>query len=280
MMDNEIHGKSVSNPLSSFKSKVIPVIMAGGLGKRMNSTLPKVVHSISHKPMIVHVIETVRRLHPEKILIIVGKFKEIIEHHIGKFTALHDIEFVIQREPLGTGHAMQCVLPVLQNYPGCDVLTLSGDVPFVSDSILSSLLDTASENPGYGAVITCSEFEDPTGYGRIIKSYGSDTFEKIVEQKDCTVEQAGIALVNCGVYLFANDSLQTHLPCIHNHNASEEYYLTDVFQLINESTNAHGSNVLVFQLPKSLQWMLQGVNTPEQLAELETRFICENDVGV
>ena len=105
----------------------IVIIMAGGLGKRMNSDLPKVLHTVHNKPMLCHVIEQSLALNPYKIFIVVGKYKNIIEQTIGELN--NKVDYIVQPEPLGTGHAIQCCRDELLRYPNKKVLILSGDVP-------------------------------------------------------------------------------------------------------------------------------------------------------
>ena len=154
-------------------NNLIIIIMAGGLGKRMNSTLPKVLHPIKGIPMICKIIEEANKLNPSKIFVIVGKYKKIIEETINN----NNIEYIIQEEALGTGHALLCSRNKLLNFPNHNVLILSGDVPLITSETMINICT----NPNS---IVVTSLDDPKGYGRIIED-DSNRFQKIVEEKDC-----------------------------------------------------------------------------------------------
>ena len=143
--------------------------MAGGLGKRMESPLPKVLHKISGIPMICHILLKLKVLsnivNINKIIIVVGKYKDVIKEELDRCSdILPDIEYVIQDEPLGTGHAIQCCINDLSKFPGSEVLILSGDVPLLSLSTMNKLV-----NMNEKVKIITTRINDPTGYGRIIE---------------------------------------------------------------------------------------------------------------
>ena len=238
-------------------------ILAGGLGKRMESTLPKVLHCVLNKPMLVHVIETAKLLHPSKIFIVVGKYREIIETTLNEYISLENIIFVNQHEALGTGHALQCALPELSSLPPNDqILVLSGDVPLLKLSTMKSMIKMKNS-----ANIMTTFYKDPKGYGRIITENGK--FQKIVEQKDCDEREKQIQIVNAGIYSFDVSILCKNLPKINNHNAQSEYYLTDIFEIIKNNENI---TIGMVQLPTHKNIELTGINTKQQLEELESKL--------
>ena len=161
---------------------VVTVIMAGGLGKRMESDIPKVLHKISGIPMICHILLKLKILSKlvkiNKILIVVGKYKDIIKTELDKYNEdLPDIEYVIQDEPLGTGHAIQCCIDKLVEFPESNTLILSGDVPMLRPYTMNKLINMNND-----VKIVTTNLNEPTGYGRIVKI--DEKFDKIVEQKD------------------------------------------------------------------------------------------------
>lgn len=240
----------------------IIIIMAGGLGKRMNSDIPKVLHKISGKPMLVHVIQEAELLLPKKILIVVGKYKTIIEETIQDYISLDKIEFIIQSEALGTGHAIQCCRDELLQYDNTNVIILSGDTPLLRSTTISDIIYDFHK-----VKIVTTIMDNPTGYGRIIEI--GDMFDKIVEEKDCSEENKFVKKVNCGVYAFDSCVLCKYLPLLTNKNAQNEYYLTDIIELIKDGENIQ---IDLYNIPKERQIEITGVNTIEQLKELEQQL--------
>jgi len=248
-----------------MSKEVVIVVMAGGLGKRMNSSLPKVLHPINGKPMICHVLEKANSLPCKmtKILVVVGKYRDVIQESIEKNLdkiITKNITYVDQPEAKGTGHALQCCIPDLSKNPDADVLILSGDVPLIRTQTMNNILNELNK-----VRILVTNFIDPTGYGRIITKKGY--FEKIVEQKDCDQEQLKVELVNCGIYAIKSKLLCKYLPYLSNNNSQKEYYLTDIIEIIKREENIV---IDLFVIEKSNQYEIMGVNTSEQLIELET----------
>lgn len=234
------------------------VILAGGLGKRMNSEIPKVLHLISNKPMLIHIIEEARLLHPEKIFIVVGKYKNIITTELQKYTKVDDIEYIIQPEPLGTGHAVQCCKQELVKCNNTNVIILSGDVPLIKSSTISTFLTTCDK-----VSIITTILENPKGYGRIIED--NNKFMKIIEEKDCNEHEKLVTKVNCGIYAFDSAILCKYIDNLSNNNSQNEYYLTDIIQIIKQSENV---NINMYEICKEKQHEVMGINTIEQLDEL------------
>lgn len=242
------------------------IILAGGLGKRMCSPLPKVLHKLLGKPMLVHVLENAITLSPKMIYIVVGKYESIIRETLSLYMNINQIIFVNQPEALGTGHAIQCVRPHLIEQPENDhILILSGDVPLLKWETMKQVIELSSEP----VTIMTSTAENPTGYGRIITD-SNGRFIKIVEEKDCSEEERRIDVVNAGVYAFQTGLLCEYLPRISNNNSQNEYYLTDLFEIIRTHTNI---NVGMYHLPIEQSIELTGVNTKEQLEELEASLM-------
>jgi bifunctional UDP-N-acetylglucosamine pyrophosphorylase/glucosamine-1-phosphate N-acetyltransferase len=234
----------------------------------MESNLPKVCHQVlsphnnKFYPMIVHVILTSLSLNPEKIYIVVGQYKEIIENVITEYLTkeqLSNINWVIQEKPLGTGHAILCGLDQLKTHKKTPTLILSGDVPLISKATLEGLLQS-----NFNTLLS-AELQDPTGSGRLILD---DQYQitRIIEQKDCTEEEKHIKLVNCGIYKINSDDLVYLLPQITNKNKSNEYYLTDIVELMNKNN----IKIRHYLLASQLQYEIKNVNSQEDLINLNS----------
>jgi UDP-N-acetylglucosamine diphosphorylase/glucosamine-1-phosphate N-acetyltransferase len=239
---------------------LIVAIMAGGLGKRMNSSIPKVLHLVDNKPMICHVIEKALCVGSQEILLIVGKYKDDIKKRVDmEFSPdqLSKISYIDQTEPLGTGHAVKCCINHITEKnidKNADVLILSGDVPLIQTETIENL-----KNQSNSLLIT--ELDNPTGCGRIIFDKNSGSIEKIIEEKDCDGEEHLIKYVNCGIYNLKVYAILKYIPLIKNENKSNEYYLTDIIDLFNRS----GSPMRFVELPKEKQFEIININTPEDL---------------
>ena len=233
--------------------------MAGGLGKRMNSDIPKVLHEFNNKPMIVNIIETVMKLCINKIFIIVGKHRDIIQSIIEEYVISELIEYVIQHDALGTGHAIQaCYNHLLMNHQ-YKTLILSGDVPLIRVETLKKMIDLDSN-----CVILTATVENPYGYGRIVRK--DDIFLKIQEEKDCTIEEKKISEINAGIYLIQTGYLIGDILNITKKNNQKEYYLTDIFKLLKKKN----LDIDLLELKSNESYQIRGVNTIEQLGELNS----------
>lgn len=236
----------------------VVVIMAGGLGKRMNSILPKVLHKVLDKPMLVHVLERAIEIKPIKIYVVAGKYLPVIKDTLYHYDMLDHIEFVVQFEALGTGHALQCCRPYLYQHEYSNTLILSGDIPLIKTDTLKNMLKKLE----YGRIMT-TILEDPTGYGRIIEKEGQ--FEKIVEDKDCGEEERKCQKTNAGIYAFDTITLCNNLPYLKINNVQKEYYLTDIVEIIKTKEDVE---IELYDMPVEKQMELTGVNTKEQLKKL------------
>lgn len=253
--------------------------MAGGLGKRMKSDIPKVLHMLGDQPILVHVVRSAIGLAKEgenlaKILIIVGKYAPEIAGALEKYLLedeLSYIEYVFQHDPKGTGHAVQQILPSLERYPkSSKVMVLSGDVPLIRTKTLLGLLATYDHHEKAEAVLITTVLDNPTGNGRILR--GPDRqFDRIVEEKDATESEKMVTEVNAGIYLFNAQSLCEQLPLIKNDNAQKEYYLPDVLPLLMRWGN-RGGKILSYVLDREDQYELLNINDQEGLREAERKI--------
>ncbi|MGD1824912.1 bifunctional UDP-N-acetylglucosamine diphosphorylase/glucosamine-1-phosphate N-acetyltransferase GlmU [Chromobacterium violaceum] len=228
------------------------VILAAGKGKRMYSSLPKVLHPIGGEPMLARVIRTARALNPSRLVVVYGHGGEQVRARIQDA----DIVWTEQAEQLGTGHALKMALPHLPK--DGKTLVLYGDVPLTKASTLQRLEQAAA---GGMAVLT-DVLADASGYGRMVR--GADgKLQAIVEHKDCTPEQLSIREINTGMMALPNARLADWLSALNNGNAQGEYYLTDVLEL------AVKDGVAVESASVDASWEAAGVNNKVQLAELE-----------
>ena len=228
------------------------VILAAGMGKRMHSSLPKVLHQLAGKSMLEHVITTARALKPEKLVVVCGHGGEIVRQ---KVTA-PDLVYVTQQPQLGTGHAVMQAVPELDET--VPTLVLYGDVPLIGAASLTRLA-AAAGNDKLG--ILTVEMDDPTGYGRIIREQGK--IRRIVEQKDGNAEELAVHEINTGIMVIPTVPLKRWLSALTNDNAQGEYYLTDIVaKAVSENID------IVSVQPDSFRETL-GVNSKSQLAALE-----------
>ena len=229
------------------------VILAAGQGKRMRSVLPKVLQPIAGKPMLGHVLDAARALDAQRICVVYGHGGEVVRERLDA----PDLAWARQEPQLGTGHAVQQALPHLVD--GDMALVLYGDVPLIGVPTLRRLAEAAGT--GRMALLTV-EFDDPTGYGRILRD-DAGRVTRIVEEKDATEAQRQVREVNTGILVAPVERLRDWLGRIGNDNAQGEYYLTDIIGL----AVAEGVEVVTVQ-PDAVAETL-GVNSKPQLAELE-----------
>lgn len=240
------------------------LIMAAGLGKRMNSEIPKVLHCLNSKPMLIHIIEKCLKLNPEEIVCIVNPQYTLISQSIEKYfdeTTNQKIRYIVQDKPLGTGSAVLAAKWYFANT--CkQILVLPGDVPLVKIDMLKTLWEShiKSESP---ATILITHLEIPTGNGRIITDRNGH-FTKIQEEKDCSEEEKLIQTVNAGIYVFDSNILYESLPLIKNENAQREYYLTDIFEIL------HSKSYLINTVFSSFSDSLINVNSQKDLEKAMT----------
>ncbi len=226
------------------------VILAAGKGTRMHSDIPKVMHPLAGRPMLAHVIATARSLSTRRIVVVYGHGGETVRDH---FKA-NDIEFVCQEPQLGTGHAVQQALPVLE---ANTTLVLYGDVPLISAATLQRLLATKADL----ALLTV-ELADPRGYGRIVRDRGGKV-TRIVEEMDASAKQRTIHEVNTGLLAAVTADLKRWLSEIGNNNAQGEFYLTDIVaSAVRDKAN-------IATASPDNEFEVLGVNSTAQLARAE-----------
>jgi UDP-N-acetylglucosamine pyrophosphorylase len=233
------------------------VIMAAGKGTRMQSDLPKVLHEANGKPLVAYVIEKSQALDPEKIVLIIGHQAEKVR----QATASFPVAYALQEPQLGTGHAIMQAEPLLADFNG-EIIILSGDAPLFTALTLREIVAFHRSKQAVATVMT-AEIDDPTGYGRIIRSDDDEEVLKIVEQKDASEQEKAVKEINSGVYVFNASELFSALHGITNNNAQGEYYLTDVFGICF----GKGKKVCAFKIADPNE--IRGINTPEQLREAE-----------
>lgn len=233
------------------------VILAAGKGTRMNSDLAKVLHEINGQPLVQYVIDVALDLGSERTILIIGHQREKVKDACKNLP----VEYAVQAEQLGTGHAVLMTVELLKNYKH-DLLVLSGDVPLLTRSTLQKLIQTHQESGALATLLT-SELDDPTGYGRVIRDSNNHVI-KIVEHKDATAEELKINEINVGIYIFKCRPLFQTLKRVKNDNSQGEYYLPDVVKMYVDA----GEKV-VAQLTKNFD-ETRGINTISQLKEAET----------
>ena len=229
------------------------VILAAGMGKRMRSEIPKVLHPLAGTPLVGHVIEVARALGPSRLIVIYGHGGSLVPD---AFAGQDDLHWVRQELQLGTGHAVAQTIPYLDDSD--TTLVLSGDVPLTRQTTLERLMAAAASS---AMALLTVHLADPKGYGRILRSEGRIT--GIVEEKDATPEQRRIAEVYSGILVAPTASLKRWLGQLSNDNAQGEYYLTDVIGF------AAGEGLLIGTAQPDAIWETLGVNSKTQLAELE-----------
>ena len=228
------------------------VILAAGMGKRMRSDLPKVLHRLSDKTLLGHVIDTARALKPSRIVVIYGHGGQLVPETL----ASPDLLWAKQEPQLGTGHAVQQAVPQLDlNAP---TLVLYGDVPLTRVATLEALLTVAGKDKL--AVLTV-DVADPSGYGRMLRKDGH--LVGIIEQKDASADQLKITEINTGIMVIPTKRMVDWLAGLKNNNAQGEFYLTDVVAC------AARDGITIAHAQPTDEWETLGVNSKVQLAELE-----------
>ncbi len=236
------------------------ILLAAGKGKRMQSDLPKVLHPIGSKPIIRILLDRLIPLGFEQIVVVIGHQGEMVQQAL----ASYPVSFAWQREQLGTAHAVAQARDMLIDFDGTTMIA-AGDVPFLS---INSIRELLRGHHSANAAATClsARFDDPTGYGRIIRDKSGEYLAEIVEEKDASPEQKKITEVNSGTFCFDNRRLFEVIDKIGNTNSQGEYYLTDAVALLNKQ----GNRVAIVEAENPNEVL--GVNSPEQLQELAEIF--------
>jgi len=233
------------------------VVLAAGMGKRMNSALPKVLHPIAGRPMLARVLDTARQLPDARITVVIGHGGDQVR------AALPDprLQWAVQEPQRGTGHAVQQAVPFLDD--AVPTLVLYGDVPLTRAETLRDLSALTGDGSAQALALLTVTLDDPTGYGRIVRDEATGTIEAIVEEKDASAQQRTITEVNTGILVAPTAHLKRWLGGLSNDNAQGEYYLTDIVAL------ARGDGLSVVATQPAQVWETVGVNSKAQLVDLE-----------
>ena len=232
------------------------VVLAAGQGTRMKSKLYKVLHPVCGKPMVQHVVDQLNTLDLKELITVVGFGAEKVQDQLGK-----DSHYVIQKEQLGTGHAVLQAEDILADKEGTTVV-VCGDTPLLTGETMQQLLDHHDAKKAKATILT-AHAEDPSGYGRVIRG-GNGQVERIVEQKDASDEEQAIQEINTGTYCFDNQALFQALQNVSNDNVQGEYYLPDVIEILKKQSET----ISAYQTPDFSESL--GVNDRVALSKAET----------
>lgn len=236
------------------------LILAAGLGTRMKSSMAKVLHEIMSKPMILHVMDTIKTLNLDQTYVIVGHQREKVAELVGKYQA----KCIIQEEQLGTGHAVLCAEKELRDIGGT-VLILSGDVPLIRAETLQAMLAAHAQNKPALTLMT-TILDDPSNYGRIVRN-SQGSLLGIIEEKDTTNEQKKIREINAGIYCAEADFLFNALKKVTTNNKQGEMYLTDIVKIAIDA----GLQVDIFSGASSEEVL--GINSRDELAKANRYYL-------
>lgn len=239
------------------------LVLAAGKGTRMESDLPKVLHTLRGKPLVAWVLEASRQLNPDRLIAIVGHKAELVEETIAP--GFPEVEFVLQPQMLGTGHAVMQAEALLKDFEG-DIVVTCGDAPLLTATTLQNLVEKR-RTTGAAASMLIGDIEKPGSYGRVICD-ADGTVTQITEAKDASPEVLALHTVNAGTYCFESKALWEQLSKVGNNNKSGEYYLTDVVGLLTQS----GQSVTGIFIGER---EMTGVNTKAELAALEEEIRAE-----
>lgn len=253
------------------------IILAAGKGTRMKSDLPKVVHPIGGRPMVCAVVDACLAVGCRKIVVIVGYQQEKVREALKGYDRDFNIEYAVQSEQLGTGHAVKCCADNFESelqaakssakptsLAGSPCLVLCGDGPLIRPATLNRLLDRHREAHAAASIAT-AVLDDATGYGRIYRD-AARRFKAIVEQKNCTPEQLKIREVNPSYYCFELPELFRALDRVNRNPLSGEYYLTDTLELLLADDRA--VEVIEAVPPEDVL----SINTPDDLAKVDAIY--------
>ena len=232
------------------------ILLAAGQGTRMKSAVPKVLHSLGGKALYLHVLETAKRLDPAAVAIVVGHAARTVQ----EACPVRDINWAVQEEQLGTGHAVLCAHDKFRGFNG-DILILSGDVPLIEEQTLRMMIEHQRSSRADLSFLT-AQLDNPKGYGRILRN-AQGAIAGIVEEKDATDEQRQISEINTGIYVVSSPFLFDALAAVRNHNQQKEYYLTDIVAIALRQ----GKEVEAVHVDDVRETL--GINSREDLAKME-----------
>ena len=230
------------------------LILAAGKGTRMRSDLPKVLQPLAHKPLLGYVIDASTSFKPKQLVVVYGYGGDLVKETFSS----QNIQWVEQKEQLGTGHAVQQAIPLIHDEGS--TLILYGDVPLIDEHTIKRLIDKGQKNL---AVLTFIK-EDPKGYGRIVREHNQ--IQKIVEEKDCDESQKKIKEINTGIMCVPNHLLKNWLGRLNNQNSQKEYYLTDIVGLSIED------HIEVLSESADNEVSITGINSKSELAAMERSY--------
>ncbi len=231
------------------------IILAAGLGKRMKSQMPKVLHNLCGRPLISYSLETALSLEPEKCCVVLGYKNEMVKPFIPE-----NVGIVIQDQQLGTGDAVKKTVDYFQGFDG-NILVLCGDVPLLKTAALRKLVNMMN-TPETAAVILTTIIDNPAGYGRIIRNE-ENIITAIIEEKDADSKTKAIKEINSGIYCFNSKLLYKYIQQLTNENSQGEYYLTDVIGILS----AKKSRIAGHIIPNPAD--VEGINDRRQLSAIE-----------
>jgi bifunctional UDP-N-acetylglucosamine pyrophosphorylase / glucosamine-1-phosphate N-acetyltransferase len=240
-------------------TETLAVVLAAGKGTRMKSELPKVLFPVLGRAMIHWVLDALQSAGVRKTIVVVGYRADLVKNELSG----RDVDFAVQSEQLGTGHAVQMCRPQLETGDS-PVLVVAGDSPMIQASSVRELVDEFTIG-GYGCLLGTLIKENPFGLGRIVRD-SQNQFQKIVEHKDATLEQRQINEVNMSTYLFERASLLWGLDNLKNENSQSEYYLTDCPELLLKS----GRKVDARPVLKTCESL--SINTIDELSMVESKM--------
>ena len=263
----------MSNNTDHSSRGLVAVILAAGKGTRMNSDLPKVMHPVMGRPMVHWVVDAARAAGASKVVLVIGHGADLVREYFAKQPDLAGkVEFALQEKQLGTGHAVMMAQPNLEkSAAGTDAFVLCGDGPLIRAETLATLL-ALHRREHASATLATSVIAEPKGYGRIVRD-AAGKLAKIVEQKDASDAERAIREINPSYYCFRTDDLFRALSRVGNKNASGEYYITDVFELLR---NDGRTVAAVDAVPPE---DVLSVNDPVQLAEVDSILRKRNAVS-
>ena len=243
--------------MNKLRTGCAVIVLAAGKGTRMKSDKAKVLHELMGKPMVLYVLETAIAVVGDLVFAVVGhqanRVKKVVSHEMR-------VHFVDQPEQLGTGHAVQCALPVLP--PNVEhIIILCGDVPLIRSETIDALIKTHVANH-QDVTLLAVEVEDPTGYGRIVLNRDGQ-LTAIVEEADANANQKAIRLINAGIYCVKRQFLEQAVTQITNTNAQQEFYLTDIIGIGYEANCRMG--IMIGSTPDEII----GINTLDELHRVE-----------